>query len=127
MRRVIPVRISATILACLSLGLQGSAQAETTGPTILMDANSAASNPFGAYFVENRRAEGLNSFAVQSLSSVARWQFLTIPVVVPPETLLTSTQASMFNTRVQNGAGLVAMCPGSHPCSVHGPSSAARH
>ena len=94
--------------ACLLTPLAGQIDQGPGGP-ILVIASSA--NPFGRYFAEILRAEGLNEFAVADISSVSASALAAYDVVILGEMALTSGQASMLTSWVSGGGNLIAMRP----------------
>jgi len=88
------------------------AQATGVAPVLLIY-NDAFSNVFSKFLGEIMKAEGFNSFDTTQLSSVTASTLSTYDTVVLAQTSLTTTQASMFSTYVQNGGNLIAMRPDS--------------
>jgi uncharacterized repeat protein (TIGR01451 family) len=81
-------------------------------PPILVVVDGSSSNPFGDYFGEILRAEGLNAFTIQDLSLVTINVLQNFPLTILAETTtLTSTQADMFTLYVNGGGRLIAMRP----------------
>jgi hypothetical protein len=72
---------------------------------------SAAGQPFGRYYSEILRAEGLDAFAVSDVSDVSAQTLAPYSVVLLGETRLTGSQASMLDDWVQGGGNLIAMRP----------------
>ena len=82
---------------------------EGPGGPILVIGNS--SNPFGRYYAEILRAEGLNSFNATDLSGVTAAVLADYDVVILGETALGGAQAQMFSDWVAGGGNLIAMRP----------------
>jgi hypothetical protein len=78
------------------------------GPILVI---SGDSNPFGRYYAEILRNEGLNEFEVSDLSGVTASDLDDYDVVVLGETPLSAAQVSMLTDYVQAGGNLVAMRP----------------
>ncbi|HEX5475236.1 MAG TPA: DUF4082 domain-containing protein [Vicinamibacterales bacterium] len=91
------------------------------GPILVV---AGSSNPFGKYYAEILRAEGLNEFAVADLSTVTAQTLSSYDVVLLGETPLTASQVSMFTTWVNGGGRLIAMRPDAQLASLLGLSSA---
>jgi hypothetical protein len=83
--------------------------AEGPGGPILLVSDSA--DPFGTYYAEILRAEGLNEFAVIDKQSLSAATLAGHPVVLLAQTALTGAQASLLNGWVQDGGNLIAMRP----------------
>jgi hypothetical protein len=78
------------------------------GPVLVI---SAAGNPFGRYYGEILRAEGLNEFTIADIGSVSAATLDAHDVVVLAQTTLTDAQAAMLQSWVQGGGNLIAMRP----------------
>ncbi len=78
------------------------------GPILVI---SSSSNPFGRYYAEILRAEGLNEFTATDISLVTPSTLDNYDVVILGELPLTSSQAGMLTDWVSNGGNLVAMRP----------------
>jgi hypothetical protein len=68
-------------------------------------------DPFGTYYAEILRAEGLNEFAVTSKASLSAATLSSYQVVLLAQTSLTDAQASLLESWVQGGGNLIAMRP----------------
>ena len=88
------------------------------GGSILVIFNSG--NPFGRYYAEILRAEGLNEFAVMDISDVDSETLASYDVVILGEMSLTSDQVSMFTSWVTAGGNLIAMRPDKQLASLLG-------
>ncbi|KAA0268112.1 MAG: hypothetical protein EDQ89_11425 [Acidobacteria bacterium] len=82
---------------------------EGPGGPILVVADG--SNPFGRYYAEILRAEGLNEFAVADLGAIDASMLDGYDVVVLGEADLTAVQAQTLSDWVTGGGNLVAMRP----------------
>src|SRR5262249_29496741 len=69
------------------------------------------SNPFGTYYAEILRAEGLNEFAAADLGTVDAGTLAAYDVVLLSQMALTSAQVNMFADYVTAGGNLIAMRP----------------
>jgi len=78
------------------------------GPILVI---SSSSNPFGRYYAEILRAEGLNEFTATDISLVTPATLAAHDVVILGEMPLTSSQAAMLTDWVANGGSLIAMRP----------------
>jgi hypothetical protein len=78
------------------------------GPILVV---TQAANPFSSYYPEILRAEGLNEFLSQDISTVTAATLAAHSVVLLGEMPLTSAQVQMFTTYVNNGGNLIAMRP----------------
>jgi len=87
-------------------------------PPILVIGSS--SNPFSNYYVEILRAEGLNSFEYKDLSDVSSTTLTDRRLVLLGAVALTSSEAGMFTTWVNNGGKLIAMRPDKQLASLLG-------
>ncbi len=76
---------------------------------LIVDKNAA--NPFGMYFTEILRAEGVNCFHTTDLSMLKPASLEKYEVAILTETPLTAEQADMFGTYVSHGGRLVGMKP----------------
>ncbi len=81
------------------------------GPILLITNASYRSNPFGRYYAEILRSEGLNLFDVRDIATVGAATLNDYDVVILSETPLTSEQAQMFRAWVMAGGNLIAMRP----------------
>jgi VCBS repeat-containing protein len=91
---------------------------EGPGGPILVVASSA--NPFGRYYAEILRAEGLNAFTVTDISNVTAGMLANYDVVILAEMSLTSAQATLFGDWVTAGGNLIAMRPDAQLASLLG-------
>jgi hypothetical protein len=87
---------------------------------ILLIVNKDSANPFGIYFTEILRAEGVNCFHTTDLSTLHTASLEKYDVAILAETLLTATQLDMFETYVNHGGRLVSMKPADRLEAVFG-------
>ncbi len=78
------------------------------GPILVI---SSSSNPFGRYYAEILRAEGLNEFTATDISLVTSAMLGGYDVAILGEMPLTSSQVAMLTDWVGNGGNLIAMRP----------------
>ncbi len=78
------------------------------GPILVV---TSTSNPFGRYYGEILKTEGLNAFTVTDISLVTPALLASHDVVVLAEMPLTSAQVAMFGDYATGGGNLVAMRP----------------
>jgi len=78
------------------------------GPILVI---SSSSNPFGRYYAEILRAEGLNEFTATDISLVTPAVLGAHDVAILGEMPLTSSQVAMLTDWVSNGGSLIAMRP----------------
>src|SRR6185436_6393708 len=90
------------------------------GPILVV---SSTSNPFSLYYAEILRAEGLNEFFVNDITTVTASVLSGYDVVILGQMTLTTAQANMFTTWVQGGGKLIAMRPDSKLAVLLGLSS----
>jgi hypothetical protein len=69
------------------------------------------SDPFGRYYAEILRAEGLNEFAVADVSTVTPASLAGADAVVLAKVALSPSQVAMFTNYVGAGGNLIAMRP----------------
>ena len=78
------------------------------GPILVI---SSSSNPFGRYYGEILRAEGLNEFTATEISLVTPAILAGYDVAILGEMPLTPSQVAMLTDWVGNGGNLIAMRP----------------
>ncbi|MDQ1386331.1 MAG: large repetitive protein, partial [Actinomycetota bacterium] len=78
------------------------------GPILVI---GSTANPFGRYYGEILRAEGLNEFRVTDISTVTAGVLANYDVVVLGQMALTAAQKTMFTNWVNAGGKFVAMRP----------------
>jgi hypothetical protein len=87
------------------------------GPILVIKEDS---NPYSKYLAEILRAEGFNSFASATSSSITPAGLAPYDVVILGEVPLTATQAGTLSTWVNGGGNLIAMRPDSDLNSLLG-------
>ncbi len=100
----------AASVACL-LPATASAADPGTGPGGPILVVTGDSNPFGRYFAEILRNEGMNEFDVAKLSDVTPSMLDDHDVVILGETPLSGAEASELSDWVDAGGNLIAMRP----------------
>ena len=108
-------RLGATLLAAAALATHAPtalAQGPGEGPggPILVLADPG--NPFGRYYAEILRAEGLNEFAVEDVGDLSPGMLNAYQVVILAEGSLDASNAALLTTWVNGGGNLIAMRPG---------------
>jgi hypothetical protein len=93
----------------------------TGGPILIV---SSSSNPFGRYYAEILRTEGLNAFTATDISLVTAGTLSAHDVVILGEMPLTATQVAMLSDYVSAGGNLIAMRPDKQLASLLGLSDA---
>ena len=78
------------------------------GPILVI---SSSSNPFGRYYAEILRAEGLNEFTATDISLVTSATLAQYDVAILGEMPLTPGQVTMLTDWVSSGGSLIAMRP----------------
>jgi WD40 repeat protein len=78
------------------------------GPILVI---SSAANPFGKYYAEILRTEGLNEFAVTDIASVSPATLAAYDLAILAEMSLTPAQVTMLSDWVNAGGNLIAMRP----------------
>lgn len=81
------------------------------GPILIISDITNSKNPFGRYYAEILRNEGLNAFLSTDISRVSAAQLAAYDVVILGEMKLTPQQVSMFMNWVNAGGNLIAMRP----------------
>jgi hypothetical protein len=87
---------------------------------ILLVVNKDSSNPFGIYFTEILRAEGVNCFHTTDLSTLQPASLAKYDITILAETPLSASQAEMFTTYVSRGGQIVSMKPADSLGAVFG-------
>ena len=109
--------IRRTLIATLLVVAIGSVWAQAApaqvpappgGPVLVV---TDPADPFGQYYGEILRAEGLNEFAIANVGSLNAQTLAAYQVVVLAETDLTAAQVSALTTWVNGGGNLIAMRP----------------
>ncbi|MDQ1535508.1 MAG: large repetitive protein, partial [Actinomycetota bacterium] len=91
------------------------------GPILVI---GSTANPFGRYYGEILRTEGLNEFRVTDISNVTAGVLSSYDVVILGQMSLTPAQATMLSTWASGGGQLVAMRPDSDLAGLLGLTSA---
>jgi hypothetical protein len=87
---------------------------------ILLIVNRDSANPFGMYFTEILRAEGVNCFHTTDLSTLQSAALEKYDVAILAETPLNAAQAEMFEAYLARGGRLVSMKPAERLEAVFG-------
>lgn len=90
------------------------------GPILVI---AAAANPFGQYYAEILRNEGLNAFDVIDLADVTAPVLAAHDVVVLGEMTLTTDQVTLLTNWVTAGGNLIAMRPDAQLAALLGLTS----
>jgi hypothetical protein len=101
--------LAADVVWSFTTGTPAPPTDDGPGGPILVVASS--SNPFGRYYAEILRTEGLNAFTATDISLVTPGMLSARDVVILGEMPLTSAQVSMFSAYVAAGGNLIAMRP----------------
>jgi hypothetical protein len=78
------------------------------GPVLIV---TDPGDPYGRYYGEILRAEGLNAFAITTLGALTPQALAAHPVVLLAQSNVSADQAAMLTAWVQGGGNLVAMRP----------------
>jgi hypothetical protein len=81
---------------------------------------SSSEKPFGAYYAEILRAEGLNALSSADISTISASTLAGYDVVILAEMPLTATQVATFRGWVDGGGNLIAMRPSKNLASLLG-------
>ena len=109
--------IRRTLIATLLVVAIGSVWAQAApaqvpappgGPVLVV---TDPADPFGQYYGEILRAEGLNEFAIANVGSLNAQTLAAYQVVVLAETDLTAAQVTALTAWVNGGGNLIAMRP----------------
>jgi hypothetical protein len=114
LRRRIRTLAVAVLLAIGAMSLWASgagAQSPAQGPGGPLLVVTDPGDPFGTYYAEILRAEGLNEFAVTDTGSLNAATLNVYQVVLLARTSIDTTQAAVLSTWVQGGGNLIAMRP----------------
>ena len=109
----------------LCAGLAGApaaqAQAPAQGPGGPILVVTKPGDPFGTYYAEILRAEGLNEFSVTNASAITAQTLAQYQVVLlAANDALTAAQASLLTQWVQAGGNLIAMRPSARLATLLG-------
>ncbi len=78
---------------------------------VLVIVDQGSNNPFGAYFSEILRAEGLNCFHLTELTDLQPAALEKYEIAILAETPLDASQADMLEAYVARGGSLISMKP----------------
>jgi hypothetical protein len=109
--RTILLALLAAIAVAGVWASSAGAQSPADGPGGPILVVTDPGDPFGTYYAEILRAEGLNEFAVTTKDNLSAATLSSYQVVLLAQTSLTDTQASLLSAWVQGGGNLVAMRP----------------
>jgi len=87
------------------------------GPILVV---TSTSDPFGKYYAEILRTEGLNIFTVADITTVNATTLAAYDVVILAKMALSAAQVSMLSDWVTAGGNLIAMRPASQLASLLG-------
>ncbi len=105
-------------------GLPWSAsRAAGSSPILIIVDDSYTANPFGRYLGEIMRAEGLNSYNLESLVDMTATLLDGYELVILAEMDLTVGQAGLLTDYLNNGGRIIAMRPDSDIAPLFGISS----
>ncbi|MBX9735365.1 MAG: hypothetical protein K2X32_00430, partial [Phycisphaerales bacterium] len=104
------------LLALFAL-LCAAASLQAANPVLIV---TSTTNPYTSYYAEILRTEGLNAFDTADLTTVSATTLNAYDVVILGQITLTTTQADMFTTWVNNGGNLIAMRPDKKLASLLG-------
>jgi hypothetical protein len=90
---------------------------------ILIIVNDASANPFGEYLGEIMRAEGLNTYNMEDISTMNAPLLDGYELVILAETALTVGEATLLTDYVNDGGRLIAMRPDSDIANLFGINS----
>ena len=108
----IPPVAQASASVASSAVAQATAAADTgAGGPILIVTSGGSANPFGAFYAEVLRNEGLNEFAVADVTSLTPASLQSYDVVILAESSLTGAQVTTLTDWVSAGGNLIAMRP----------------
>jgi hypothetical protein len=107
---IVGLLVASTALAWTSAaGAQATPEQGPGGPILVV---TNPGDPFGTYYAEILRAEGLNEFTVTTNASLSALGTLAgYQVVLLAQTSVTDAQAAILDAWVQGGGNLVAMRP----------------
>ena len=86
---------------------------------------TSAADPFGRYFAEILRSEGMNEFTARDISTVTALTLGNYDTVVLAEQPLTASQVTMFSDWVNAGGNLIASRPDKQLAGLLGLTDAA--
>ena len=98
----------ALLLAAPGARAQSSPEQGPGGPVLVV---TDPGDPFGTYYAEILRAEGLNEFAVTNTADLTAATLADYQVVVLAQSAVTDAQTTVLTNWVQGGGNLIAMRP----------------
>lgn len=104
------------------LGQSREAQQSSAVASILVLVSASAGNPFGAYYEEILRLEGISDVEVRDLSDLTAGLLTGRSAVILGESTPNSGQVTLLSSYVASGGGLIAMRPASNLNSILGVS-----
>ncbi|MGZ6671704.1 MAG: hypothetical protein ACXVFM_05075, partial [Solirubrobacteraceae bacterium] len=104
----VALALVAVLLAAPGAHAQASPEQGPGGPVLVV---TDPGDPFGTYYAEILRAEGLNEFAVTGTGNLNAATLADYQVVVLAQTAVTDAQTTVLTNWVQGGGNLIAMRP----------------
>jgi len=104
----IALALATLVLAAPGARAQSSPEQGPGGPVLVV---TDPGDPFGTYYAEILRAEGLNEFAVTDKADLSAATLAGYEVVVLAQTAVTDAQTTVLTNWVQGGGNLIAMRP----------------
>ena len=104
----VALALAALLLAAPGAHAQSSPEQGPGGPVLVV---TDPGDPFGTYYAEILRAEGLNEFAVTDTGNLNAATLGAYQVVVLAQTAVTDAQTTVLTNWVQGGGNLIAMRP----------------
>jgi hypothetical protein len=104
----VALALAALLLAAPGAHAQSSPEQGPGGPVLVV---TDPGDPFGTYYAEILRAEGLNEFAVTDTGNLNAATLADYQVVVLAQTAVTDAQTTVLTNWVQGGGNLIAMRP----------------
>src|SRR3954452_7013932 len=106
--QTIALALAALLLAAPGARAQSSPEQGPGGPVLVV---TDPGDPFGTYYAETLRAEGLNEFAVTDTGNLDAATLADYQVVVLAKAAVTDAQTTVLTNWVQAGGNLIAMRP----------------
>ena len=104
----VALALAVLLLAAPGARAQSSPDQGPGGPVLVV---TDPGDPFGTYYAEILRAEGLNEFAVTNTADLNAATLADYQVVVLAQTAVTDAQTTVLTNWVQGGGNLIAMRP----------------
>ncbi len=104
----VALALAVLLLAAPGARAQSSPDQGPGGPVLVV---TDPGDPFGTYYAEILRAEGLNEFAVTDTGNLDAATLAGYQVVVLAQTAVTDAQTTALTNWVQGGGNLIAMRP----------------